>query len=581
MKSVGSFARVGVAPTDAPARSDRSTRTDDRLACAAIVVFAIATLVLARTLNVWTDELYTLNSTAFGPARAFESALGFEQQPPLYFVLVALLREISPSDFFARCISIACAILTLVTLFFFAKRHLRAVSPAVVVACVAINPFFIWSALEIRTYALVVLEAAIVVATFFEGFLGERIDRRAIYAFAVVSILGIYTQYYVGSLVAGCGIALLLLRRDRFVPYLLAIVPFLILCLPAAKIALWQAGQIDHTAVHMLGNLKSFGVTFVTFVFPRDWAAFKYGVGIVPKAGYTIFALLCLWPIVASIVRGRVSFEAKVLAILAFAVASFLLLLVLARLEMYFPRHMTVLFVPLALAMFALIGPIAERDRAFAGNVAAGYVVLAIASLVFVYRPLAKDGDWIRVGAFLDANAGPNDVIDIFDPEMELGVSHYYRGPAHLEPIPIPPMLDRWDLGPYEFASPTAVGVAMDRVRPTAPGRRWLVIDPYPCPDSETVVGCKSVLRYVSGAYRIALERRFYLTGVLLLEERPRVDTSSARTKRTRARSAGGPPSARRPARRQATAPTTVESVTIAGAGRTRAERMNGSSSTR
>lgn len=503
------------------AQTKDAVRSEDRIGIYIVVLFALAMLWLGHSLGVWTDELYTLHSTANGPAHAFEYALHFEQQPPFYFILLAWIRTYASSDFVARCFSIGCATFALSVLYVFAKRHVRSVSPIIVVACVAINPFFIWTAVEIRTYALILAESAVIIASFYDAFLGDRLNRSAAYVFVIASSIGIYTQYYVGSLVLGCAMVMLILKRDLIVPFALAILPFIILCVPAAKIALWQASQDDHTAVLTITNLQGLAATIETFLLPRDWAAREFNIGVVLKVGYAVFFAFCLWPIAASIaLRKPLPFEARAFSVITITIIAFFLVIIFGHLEIYFPRHLTVLFIPLLLAAFSIAAPVAASDRQFGANAIAGYAMLAIASIVFVYRPLAKDGDWPRVGRFLDANAREHDVIDIVDPEIELGVGHYYHGVAKLEPLPVQPILDHWDLGPYNLRSTKAVAIAMDRVAPKLPGRRWLVISPYPCPSQPAVEGCSDVMRYVRQAYDVELERRFFRSDVLLLHER-------------------------------------------------------------
>lgn len=494
-------------------------RNANRYSIAIIVAFVAITLWLGSALGVWTDELYTLHSTSRGPLKALESALVFEQQPPFYFVILSFWRMVSNSDFFARCFSIGCAAFTLIVLHRFIRRHVVALGPSVFVCLVALNPFFIWTALEIRTYALLIAEAAVIATSFYNGFLHDRIDRPARAVFVIVSILGVYTQYYFGFLVVGCACAVLVVRRERLKSIVLALVPFAIASLPAAKIALWQAHQIDHTSVHELSNVKALLATIETFILPRDWIDRGYQVGSLPRIAYTTFVVGSVAFLIPVLWRGRWSRLALGFGVISIVVGLLFFLLILMRVEMYFPRHITVLFIPLVLAVSTCIA--GRMDRAYVRNVVAGYVLLSLVSAVFAYRPLAKNGDWKRVGDYLTVETHRGDVIDIFDAEMVLGVRHYYRGGALLRPIPVEPVFDRWDIGPYKLLSPAAAGRAIERAYPSG-GRRWLVISPYPCPQYETVEGCRNLLQYVSSNYDIALERRFYLTDVLLL--RPKMN---------------------------------------------------------
>ncbi len=514
MKTSSISHRVGRLGSSASLRMIR----EDQLAAGIITVFAISMLVLGSSLNLWIDELYTLHSTASGPLDSFKAAITFEQQPPLYFMALSAWRSISMSDVFARCFSIACAVATLGILYRFARLHFSSFRPAIFLALVAMNPFFIWTALEIRTYAPILTETAIIATSFYDGFFMARLNRRAIYVFALTSVAGLYTQYYMGFIVVGCALSVLILKRDRIASLVIAIAPFLVACIPAGAVALWQAHQIDHASVREVANVKGLIATVQTFLFPRDWAEREFDVGAMPKIAYTIFVASCAIRPIQELKRFKPSLEARAFIVIATTITVLFLALVLLHTEIYFPRHVAALYVPLVLAAFAFIAPICRRSPSYKWSLISGYVLLAVISLIFVYRPLAKHGDWQRVGKYLEQHTAAGDVVDVFDAEMAIAVGHYYRGPAAVEPIPVAPFFDHWDIGPYKITSLGAVRQAFDRVPPS--GRRWLVINPYPCPQVETVEGCRNVMRYVLSTYHITSERSFYQTGVLLLSPR-------------------------------------------------------------
>ncbi len=65
----------------------------------------LVTLPLAWLLNIWQDEAYTLQTTSNGVAYAFHQALSFEQNAPLYFVLISLWRSLGDGIFYLRLFS--------------------------------------------------------------------------------------------------------------------------------------------------------------------------------------------------------------------------------------------------------------------------------------------------------------------------------------------------------------------------------------------------------------------------------------------------------------------------------------------
>ena len=56
-----------------------------------------------------------------------------------------------------------------------------------------------------RVYALVMLIGAVLIWTFVESFFVDRPKRAALVSYAVVALLGLYTQYYVGFLLVSQG----------------------------------------------------------------------------------------------------------------------------------------------------------------------------------------------------------------------------------------------------------------------------------------------------------------------------------------------------------------------------------------
>ena len=65
---------------------------------AALVHLGLAVL-LAAVASADVDEMYTLSTSGLSPLASGMRALSFEQQPPLYFVLVSLWRQVHPGLF--------------------------------------------------------------------------------------------------------------------------------------------------------------------------------------------------------------------------------------------------------------------------------------------------------------------------------------------------------------------------------------------------------------------------------------------------------------------------------------------------
>ena len=88
-------------------------------------------LTLAALLDIRFDEAFTLNTTSRDVVYAFHQAIKFEQQAPLYFVLLTVWRDIDSSIFFARLFSVLCLPFIIWVSAEVAKRYVKGVNPLV------------------------------------------------------------------------------------------------------------------------------------------------------------------------------------------------------------------------------------------------------------------------------------------------------------------------------------------------------------------------------------------------------------------------------------------------------------------
>src|SRR6185369_12200860 len=81
----------------------------------------------------------------------------------------------------------------------------------------AFHPFLIWASLEIRVYSLVILLSVLLLKFFTEGYLetNGKSEGRERFFFVLTAIIALYTNYYLGFLLVGFFVALLVLRRSQ------------------------------------------------------------------------------------------------------------------------------------------------------------------------------------------------------------------------------------------------------------------------------------------------------------------------------------------------------------------------------
>ncbi len=488
--------------------SDISTRSRSRILFGITVcAFAIVSLGLGLKLNLYIDELYSLHTTSRGFAYALQQSLGFEQQPPLFFIVLTAWRLLSRSDAFARLLPVECAVVTLFVVRSFSRRRLKGLPDWVAPLAVAINPFFLWAALDVRVYALIILISAVLVSSFFDAFVSDAAGRIDVAWFTVVAVAALYTQYFLGALFVGFAAVLLLLGpRRKIVPFAGAMAVVVVASLPLLAAVRNQFQQA--TVVNAIPPLALAGRMLsatASFVYPH------YGIGAVSKLlnlAYLAIVVISLVVLAAGLRTDRT--VRRLFALAGCIGACFLFVIVVARAPLEMPRHISALFIPVVLLALASI---AALPAALRGRVLAAYLtVLAVSSATndaFSYRPpLSKEGDWQRVGSFLNTHVGRAEPIAVFDAEDVLAVRHYYNGASAVVALPREQSFAVFDRRDFAIAGDRQLAAVFPAAAP-ATGRAWLVVGVSVCPIVELGRSCATLDSYVNAHYKVLQQRVF------------------------------------------------------------------------
>jgi hypothetical protein len=421
-------------------------------------------------LNIWVDEAYSLE-TSGSLARALASETG---HPPGYFVLLFAWRQVASSLFFARLSSVACTALTLFLLARASRRYLPRLPEGWVAAVAAWHPLTLWAATEARPYALVMLLSASLLVLLHKAFISEQASRGARLAYGGVACLALYTQYYLGFLLAANLAALVGLRRWRAArDYLLWMLPVGFACAP---LALMIGGHIAVQAQATLpvplpravkwvlilleGFVSSLDFLPNEGLFLRNLTVFDSG-GIV-RWSYRLAILLLMFTAHRTGLRGRGRLEPGLLALGGILLAqSALFVAVTAALggPLAEARHSVSLFVPALLVFFAVFSP--GRPRAPLA-VAMGLLLLSNAAAAYAdFAPLAKRGDHARVGAYVAGAEASGQPIFVFPSESAAPFAYDYRGRNRIVPLPAPPKA--WNPADFAFSSETQVAQALEQ----------------------------------------------------------------------------------------------------------------------
>lgn len=506
-------------PTPEPASPTRNTpknRTVPWLRRWWVVAVHLAiTIPLAAILNIRLDEGYTLQTTGAGIRYAWNQAAHFELQPPLFFILLTIWRKIDHGILFARFFSVICVALAVLVVFRVARSYLPEVSPVAVALIVALNPFTIWCALDIRVYGWALLLSALLLLLLHEGFLAESDSRRARWLYLVVAAAALYTQYYLGFLLLGGGVVLLLQRRWRALRiYILTMAGVAVLFIPLL------AQLFSQFFVHSkdVTQYDSFWTTLNNFLWIVKGHVFPAESAKIESVRWWLLVLgLPLLVLLAVRNRSRISWRnfGPLWTILFVMLPFFFVLRYRTGYDFFQPKHTVALFFPAVLSFIGLVWVAGRRRAVIIWTGVA--LVASLVSLYAVYRPLAKSGDWRRTAEYVTKHEQPGQAIVFFTPTGVLPFSYYYHGTNRLVAVPRPETFDTYDIERYVIRSEYDLRSTFPAIKPGE--KLWLVTDNF-CRLQTVEFNCPLLEDFVSRYYVVESDAELYGSRIRLLSPR-------------------------------------------------------------
>lgn len=510
--------RTGAVPTAEPA-----SRRVGITVGAIVIAHALLCGVLASSLNVWLDEAFSLETSESGMGVAFRRAIDFEMQPPAYFTLLAAWRKLGDGYVFARVLSMLCTVGALLLTARLWRRLCPRVHPGWVVAALAFHPFTIYAAVEIRLYALAMLLSVILLDLYFANYFDPKGASRAGRAqFTAASVAALWTQFYMGFLLAMLGAALVVRRRWRAVAaYLAAMVVAAVALVPFVP---GVTGQLEG---HTHGVDERFGVVEqVKFVYqrlayyalpretesPRPIKLLRDAIVLTAAGALALRFARRRW-------RPQLCERTWALGlVVAGLMASFVAAVAITRTQdLVLVRHTVAVFVPTVL-LILLVAAETGGPRAVVAT-AATMLAFAAADLATVYLPHpAKRGDWIEVARYIEAREKPGQPILAFRAPTELPFAIHYRGVNPIVPVPRANDRDHWVLEDAQVHSTSEVNAFLDTL-PGQPRELWLVTDTI-WSTMGISFGHDILDRALDEHFSVEEERSFFASRVRLLERR-------------------------------------------------------------
>ena len=256
--------------------------------------------------------------------------------------------------------------------------------------------------------------------------------------YVVTAIIAIYTHYMLAPLIIAQGLTLLLRRPTRFLGYFgdmcvvtLAFAPFFPTFVRQLLVDTTDKPDHDLPDASLMmrfvrGAIRSFGVV-CQHLLPvnegRQWIALRVGL---------------LTGLLACIACWRRSIRRKTLELwITTGILVSLFALVFAFVQIS-ARHTCSTFLPSLLsAVAALQLPTSATARQRLSLIGlATFLLLSGICFTQRYSPLAKDGDAQRVARFLEESERQGQTILVFDPSVEMVLSHYYAGRNQMVAVP-------------------------------------------------------------------------------------------------------------------------------------------------
>ena len=473
-----------------------------------VLVFLALSLLLAARLTIWIDEAWSLESSSYGIHEAFRRAGDIEEQPPFYFVLLALWRSINESLFFARVLSIifvgGAGWFLVRTL----SDHRASGSTPLLVLALALNPFVLYAATEVRVYGLAMLLSAAMLWAFSRIHL--LADRRHIVrgVYVLAAICAVYTQYFMWALVGSFWLyTIIFSKRNRRVHASIDFAFVVIAFVPQALVLLQQL-----TVQSVGGVERSVGIFesatevirfFVDFALPSVTGAptWPKWVAAVPLAAALLVGIVRIW-------RSRsVTVELSRATVFVIALGAIGLtgaFWYLGHEDFFRLRYALFLFVPTVTTVIATLS-----NALFRRAVIAYLVVLLLLGAFGSYHRYAdfqKAGSWDQIGEFLEETDTTGGALYTFPPDTLLPLKHYLDRTEDVYGIPVSLRDDHFDYADFVFSSPEQLEA---RFRETRSGDTVRLLTYYPY-DYRGINYKQEILEeFVSERYDVVEKREF------------------------------------------------------------------------
>lgn len=175
----------------------KNAQKETKLLLGAFLVGLILRLLALNQRDFWFDEAFTYHLARLPIPDLFAAVLS-DNNPPFYYLVIHFVLKIGRTPSFLRLPSLVFSLASIPLLYTTAAKLTNKKVGAISASLLAVSPLAIYMATEARPHALGILLVPAIVTSFLVLLKKEK--TKTTFIFILISILGLYTQYYLALL---------------------------------------------------------------------------------------------------------------------------------------------------------------------------------------------------------------------------------------------------------------------------------------------------------------------------------------------------------------------------------------------
>ena len=476
-----------------------------------LIVYTFLMVYLSYKINISEDETYTLNTTSRDLAGVIKQSYNFEGQPPFYFILLSLWRHLYAGIFFAKLFSLICICLSAFVFYRLVQYFSGTECSKWLLIIFLLNPFTVWAALEMRTYAFLILLSILSIYFFFRYYFENK--NKFLYYFLILSILGIYTQYFFLFLIVACALSILIFKGWKpFLIFSLFLIPVCILFLPNL---IYLRGQIQMHQTHKFAEFSLIRI----FNIGHTPQSLMLAINMIPEVWinrpirliFLVIFICALLKLYRSNLKSANLYlkKIKIILLMVFTMIILFFLGVYVTDIGFDIKYMVVVF-PLFILLYTIFNIFNTNNRRL---IYSSVSIFFLTILIINYRHPVKTYDYKYIAKYVQNISRPGQPILIYRPAIAMPFILYYKGKNKIFPIPFPVKFDSSFL--INIQDTNELKQSIENVKSST--NSYIMISD--TTDFESLVNMhrKLVADYIDEHYKITLDTLIYGWG----KERP------------------------------------------------------------